>query len=469
MAITRCPYCRAIVDEKDQYCSSCGTQILYPEDAEAEEEIPGEKILDADVEDKDYSIPEPGEGVKDAFEEDEKDGAEDEESEEKSEEESEDVIVLEESEAPDKPATEELASVLKAGEREAESVPPPAPAAPEAPPALPVRRGRRRGPDVIQPVFNFGTAPEPKPGTKTAPIEPPAQAAVPAEPPAEEPVPPEPEASVPAPEPPAPPAPESGPEAPPGEGGEKRPTMAVTFDTRELESIGPTVDLGRHQIEQFLEVLREKEEEGAAAAPPPTGLPPWANGLKETPAPESEPESEPEPGEEPEAETEPERDLEGEALEEDEEEEGAEGKPDTAAGTPLFRTDSGVGLPERISQAKLPFAREATAEEEAGPAGLDLGEAEEAEREARPPFRLSVFLKARAFDLLFIVAVWLAAVWLAARALEKTIFELFASSSTALFLFGGALLALYVFLFAFFLGETLGDRLFRDADEDADN
>ncbi len=466
MAITRCPYCRAIVDEKDQYCSNCGTQILYSEDAEAEEEIPGEKILDADVEEKDYSIPEPGAGVKDVPEEDEKDGAEDEEvSEEKSEEESEDVIVLEESEAPDKPATEELASILKAGEDEAESKPRPGPT-PEAPPAA--RRGRRRGPDVIQPAFNFGTSPEPKPGAKTAPVEPPA---APPEPLAAEPASPEPETSAAKPEAPVSPIPETGPVTPAGgAGGEERPPMAVTFDTRDLESIGPTVDLGRHQIEQFLEVLREKEAEGAAAGPPAGGLPPWANGLKETPEPEGEPESEPEPGAgygpETEPETEPERDLEGEALEEDEEEEGAEEEPGTTAETPLFRTDSGVGLPERISQAKLPFDREATAEIEAGAGDREPGEEEEAEREPRPPFRLSVFLKARAFDILFIVAVWLAAVWLAARALEKTIFELFAAASTPLLLFGAALLALYVFLFSFFLGETLGDRLFRDSDED---
>src|SRR4030042_5363306 len=59
MAIKRCPYCRAIIDEKDQYCNNCGTQLLFPEDADAEEEIKGEKIVDADVEDKDYEIPKP--------------------------------------------------------------------------------------------------------------------------------------------------------------------------------------------------------------------------------------------------------------------------------------------------------------------------------------------------------------------------------------------------------------------------
>jgi hypothetical protein len=452
MAITRCPYCRAIVDEKDQYCTNCGTQILYAEDAEVEEEIPGEKILASDAEDKDYSIPAPGESARDSAEKD--DEAEDEEpdrkdAEEADEVENEDVIVLEESEAPDKPATEELASVLKAGEREPEAKP-----QPEAP-RPPARRGRRRGPDVIQPAFNFGAAPEPKQDPKTGPVEP-------GELVEKAPATPEPEAAE---EAPAAPAAEGGTEAPAGaegpagdDAGPERSPMAVTFDTRELEAIGPTVDLGRHQIEQFLEVLREKEEAVAAARAP--GLPPWADGLKETPAPESVPESEPEV--EPDVEAEP--GFEGEAGEE----EDAERTPDTAAETPLFRTDSGVGLPERISQAKLPFAREETADEEAGLGDREPGEEEEEEREPRPPFRLSVFLKAKTFDILFIVAVWLVTLWLAARALERTIFELFASASTPLLLFGAALFVLYVFLFRFFLGETLGDRLFRDSDEDAE-
>lgn len=500
MAITRCPYCRAIVDEKDQYCSNCGTQILFAEDAEAEEEIPGERILNADPEEKDYSIPEPRGDAQAADEEDEdeeeadediddeeeiKDGAEDEEPEEAEEEgkeESEDVIVLEESEAPDNPPTEELAAVIKAGERETRRKPraETAPEEPPSPSAPPGRRGRRRGPDVIQPVFNFGEAPEARPDTKAVPPEPiePPGPPEPPEPAGDEPVLPGPEAAE---EPEAPAATVSAPEAPPapaGEAGaeaaaevpspggqsagEERPPMAVTFDTRELEAIGPTVDLGRQQIEEFLEVLREKEEEGAAVRVPPTGLPPWATGLKETPEREPEPETGPE--EEPEAGPDEEEDLgfEGEPLEA--EDEGAASGPTPV--TPAGRTDSGVGLPERISQSKLPFAREETADEEAAFGARGLGEAEEDEGARRPPFRLSVFLKAKAFDILFIAAVWLVAIWVAARTLGRTIFELFASASTPLLLFGAALLLLYAFPFWFFLGETLGDRLFRDSDED---
>jgi hypothetical protein len=51
MAIRRCPYCKAIIDEGSEYCSNCGTQLIFPEDEFVEEEIPGEKIIDINEED----------------------------------------------------------------------------------------------------------------------------------------------------------------------------------------------------------------------------------------------------------------------------------------------------------------------------------------------------------------------------------------------------------------------------------
>ncbi len=65
MAIKRCPYCRSIIDERDQFCNNCGTQLLFPEDEFIEEEIPGEKLTDADEKaeagdvDLDLSLEEP--------------------------------------------------------------------------------------------------------------------------------------------------------------------------------------------------------------------------------------------------------------------------------------------------------------------------------------------------------------------------------------------------------------------------
>jgi hypothetical protein len=157
-------------------------------------------------------------------------------------------------------------------------------------------------------------------------------------------------------------------------------------------------------------------------------------------------------------------------------------------------SDSTIGLPERVSQAPLPFEREATgeaaegeeaaAEEEAippaepvrppvlpvreqeGPRGpapretVAAGAIEEAE--PGPPFSFSVFFKSKAFDALFVGVFWLVAIWLAAHSMDLTLFEILGGMSGSMVLFYVVLLILYVFLFKFFLGETLGDRLFRE-------
>lgn len=52
MAIRRCPYCKAIIDESQKYCNNCGTQLLFPEDEFVEEDIKGEKIVDEDLKDE---------------------------------------------------------------------------------------------------------------------------------------------------------------------------------------------------------------------------------------------------------------------------------------------------------------------------------------------------------------------------------------------------------------------------------
>jgi hypothetical protein len=50
MAIRRCPYCKAIIDEEDKYCNNCGTQLLFPEDESIEEDIPGDRIVEEEEE-----------------------------------------------------------------------------------------------------------------------------------------------------------------------------------------------------------------------------------------------------------------------------------------------------------------------------------------------------------------------------------------------------------------------------------
>jgi hypothetical protein len=51
MSIRRCPYCKAIIDESQKYCNNCGTQLLFPQDESVVEDTKGEKIRDEDFRD----------------------------------------------------------------------------------------------------------------------------------------------------------------------------------------------------------------------------------------------------------------------------------------------------------------------------------------------------------------------------------------------------------------------------------
>jgi uncharacterized RDD family membrane protein YckC len=79
----------------------------------------------------------------------------------------------------------------------------------------------------------------------------------------------------------------------------------------------------------------------------------------------------------------------------------------------------------------------------------------------RPPFSFSVFIKSKTFDLLFVGLFWLVALWLAASSMGMTLFDILGSMSGSMLLLYAVFVLLYFFLFKFFLGETLGDRLFR--------
>jgi len=425
MAIKRCPYCRAIIDEKDPYCNNCGTQLLFPEDAAVEEEIKGEKIVDADVEEKDYEIPGPGDATSGTAE------SAEEEDLEKDEAEPEEEVILVDEDKREK-GGERSSAELVPEEKAPEETPAGMPAAGEALPALsaePAAEIPVEGLPVIFAAERDGGQRETEEGKVEKLGD----------------------------------EPETEEQAPAG----KKP---LTFDTRELDRIGKTAELGKEQIEKFLEVLKEREEESKARSikppEPEDNLPPWARGLKEqTPVSGFAGGDEAmgrEEGEEREA-------LEaGEPLPESEE--AAEEKDERPARRIV---DSGIGLPEKVIQATLPFEKaipreEVSTEGEAAPSRKEepyeeKAEEEEAARE-RPPFKLSVFLKAKSFDVLFVAVFWLMSLWLAARSMDVTIFQMFGVVPDGLFVFLGALLVLYFFPFYFFLGETLGDRLFRDED-----
>lgn len=416
MAITRCPYCHAIIDENVKYCNNCGTQLLFTEDADVEEEIPGEKIIDADTEEKDYTVEEPEGEAKPKEDRDLDEGLE-----EEAEELALDKLVAEEAEEDD--VTKEVILV-----------------------------------DEIEAAEAGGKDEPEEPGEKeeTAELKN-----------AEE------EKSE---EPPA--ADKDRDEA---EASEEAVPQPVTFDTQELEGIGKTVELGKEKIDKFLEVLAKKEAE--VEPPPkearePSGtLPPWASTMKGAPVFPDE--------------TGPVGALD-------------KGVADTTA--PAFEeeveifprrkdSDSTIGLPERVSQSPLPFEQGAAEEEEeeegepaegearekilptAGPvrpereAVRPVRESERREAEAeeegeepepRPPFSFSVFFKSKAFDVLFVGLFWLVALWLAANSMGATLFDTLGSMSGSMLLLYAVFVFIYFFLFKFFLGETLGDRLFRE-------
>jgi len=446
MAITRCPYCHSIIDENDKYCNNCGTQLLFTEDEEIEEEIPGEKIIDAETEEKDYTVDEPEDEKRPAAGKD-LDGDIDEDLEEELKEKTEElaldelvveearaeagdevteeVILVDEIEAaeaggkdePEEPGKkDETAEIKAAGEVEGEE---------DEETAAAVVPG-----DVTEPVIEYVTGDKDRDEAGAA---------------------------------------------------DKTAPRSVTFDTQELEDIGKTVELGKDKIDKLLEVLTEKKSDEPPLPPPekvrePTGtLPPWASTMKGAPVFP--------------ADTGP---VEARKV--------LGGEPPTPAAeeeVEIFPrrkdSDSTIGLPERVSQAPLPFGRgaaegEVGAEEEgedetreeilplaepvrpARPPVLSVREPERREAEAaeegeepapRPPFSFSVFFKSKAFDILFVGIFWLVALWLAAYSMGMTLFEILGSMSGSMLLLYAVLVFLYFFLFKFFLGETLGDRLFR--------
>jgi RNA polymerase subunit RPABC4/transcription elongation factor Spt4 len=516
MAIIRCPYCHAIIDENDKYCNNCGTQLLFSEDESVEEEIPGEKIIEAepDEEEKDYEIEEPGKattklldandgveektvepaeapegetGTKDIGEliEEEKPEAVRDAELEGHEDETEEVILVDEIAAQEAAAKAEEES----GGKEVVADETAKPAAPKSASEEETRAY------AIEPLEKEGR------GDKTAaPTSPPA--------PAEK-------VRVTEPGTEAEPAKEGKPDTKGVRTGEienvgaEEPAPAaapkpMTFDTQELEGIGKTVELSKERLDKRMDIMAEKqkEEEPRKEAPKPaepekkTGtLPPWADRIRSSASV---------------VEREDTRDLGRGFIKEEaaglgdkhaQEGSGRDGtgeKPGQNAEEEIFPRrkppDSGIGLPERVTQAALPFELavrgeaegEEVAEEEAfesAPAPAEPGlpkkeglrppireeaeaeadfEKEAEEEEPRPPFRLAAFLKAKAFDVLFIGIFWLVALWVAARSMNATLFELLSVTSGSVFLLYAVFILIYFFLFKFFLGETLGDRLFKE-------
>jgi hypothetical protein len=369
MAIKRCPYCKAIIEEGLEYCSNCGTQLLFPDDEFIEEEIPGEKIVDEDVPEED----EPSGEI---------------ESEEEG-------LPPEETRAPtEKELEKEMPSAEEPAEEEV-------------------------GPEESEPpeeeiLEEATTEPE---ADEEAPVEeiPPEEYEEIAESPAKEPA--------------AEEEPELKAEAPVEEEEEE-----TGVRTEDVGKTADTVEKEKQEIDRFIESLRkERQGKEAESVKADEELPPWAAKMRESPPLEV-------------FETEEEEKAE-EALETEEEfpHEETEEPPSDQEIPP---EDSGVGIPETVSQKDLPFMGKSELEEEEE--GISF----------QPSSRFVSWIKSRAFDVLFIGVLWLLTLWIASRVMEVGLFRLIAASTSLVLGFYGILLVVYFFLFFVFLGETLGDHIF---------
>ncbi len=409
MAIRRCPYCKAIIDEGSEYCSNCGTQLLFPEDEFIEEEIPGEEIVEEEdeVEEK---------GEEEAEEAEEEGGYSPEEEideqqdviEEESEEGIEHEVV-----ADEKLKKAKMGEIDRSGKKEVLEEP---------------EIEEEQQEEEESTVGDFGL--------------------------------------------------------PPGEGRDEyfvEEDKEASIKTEDLEKIIDPEEKEKAEIEKFLKSLREDRGKWGGEIPPTDELPPWAEEIKEKKPEETlgegeerrsqdiiEPEEEHPAVEEPMGESPP---LEEEPLPLEEEQE--EDMPDeeelhpdeitSEEKTPEVELpledikgdvpqdedtslpDTSMGFPEGVEQEKLPFDDK--------PAEMFV--------ERRPSsIRFPNWVKSRAFDVLFIVAIWIVAVHIASRMMATNLFRLISVAVLPIFTFYIVLLAAYLFLFFLFLGQTLGDHLF---------
>jgi hypothetical protein len=387
MAIRRCPYCKAIIDEQDKYCNNCGTQLLFPEDEFVEEEIPGDKIIDEEEEKKEEPEgKDTGEGPELEAE------LEDEEEDEEEEEEEPEGLRLDaddEEEDEEEKGTDESGERAGGDEKEAE------PGTSKVDAGLEENEDK---PGVIDKAKDEEKAEEEE-GEAFRQEEESSEDEVRGEEPG--------------------PAEQEEPE----ENADKKYEVSLEEDelvikTKEMTRLTGTTD-------------RATAGEGR---PPDTGsLPPWASRIRETPA-----------------------------AVEPEDETWAEPNPLSREWT----TDSGIGIPEKITQAALPFA------DTRGPSGTPPGQEKDhveeetddvtAEEETGRPRSLSMKLRAKLVDWIFVTALWVISLWFTAEVVGVSFFRLLFGSPLPVLAFYAILLILYFFLFLYFLGETLGDHYFSE-------
>jgi hypothetical protein len=439
MAIRRCPYCKAIIDEQDKYCDNCGTQLLFPEDEFVDEPIPGDKIIDGEsgekderkeeledegeeeekkkeaeeeIEDAEYGEEEEIEDAEYGEEEEIEEEEEEEEDEEKSEEE---IKKFAGSEKEEEEADEE--ELEFAGEEKGEFLEPQQEEGEEGlkertPTGEIIEEEAEKEDRELQAWIELkeeiakkahGEAKEAEQQESIKGVRQEARAKI----------------QVP----------------------DKKYEVSIkedelVFKTKELDELTQAVEDGKKELEQFLASFEEKKEkkDEKLGSDTKVELPPWASGIKEAPP----------------------------SLTPDQEERAEEEQRTTSQ---EWATDSGIGIPEKVTQSTLPFTGPVVRKEEQKEQREKEQMKEAAgEAETEPPRGFSLKLKAKCVDLIFITALWLISLAFAAGVIGVSFFKIIFLAPLPVFAFFLILLLLYFFLFLYFLGETLGDHYFFEGD-----
>lgn len=440
MAIKRCPYCKAIIEEESGFCSNCGTRLLFPEDESKEEEIPGDKIVEeeeippgepeeVETDEERSKEEEIGKEEMELKEGDKEQAARSEEKEKKDIEKFLETVKSERVEEEKEESDAKGETQPKSGQMEFKT---------EELDQIPDARTKERE-DIEKFLASL------KGGGRKAP----------------------------SPEAQAPPTPQEREKEAPESLGEKIPAktlgeidtderlfirkeieerLKTGFKAEETEEASGPEEEEREAIDRFLksvkreraekagileeeEILPDSKKISEGTSKLKEALPPWAEKVQKGAALEVEAE---------EREAAPEL---GKELQEEEEEVEAEEKEEGGeeALDELPIPEKEAELKERIEEVGLPFEGEIE-EERAG--------------KRRAPSRLSTWLKRRAFDLLSIAVLWIISLWLASRLMEVSLFRLILVSALPSLGFYLVLLVIYFSFFILMLGATPGDLIF---------
>jgi hypothetical protein len=447
VAIKKCPYCKAFIEEDSEFCSNCGTKLIFPEDEDIEEEIPGERIIEMKEEDAHKSR-----GRKQQPELPEDIGGT---SPEENLPESEETGIRVKEEWPEDPGTapppederksldDSTADEMEEPDSDAEGADAPEE---ETGDYIDLKEEEEKARDEEEELF--GPAPDTPPPKGISPFD--------GIPELEE---EEKSGDDPAPEPKDKAESETGPFTPQPDDDEESLKIEKTPRTgswlfpeesaaaqekkEETEEDADSSDKEKEEIERLLDTLKKERQEIKKRIKDIEGdLPPWAEKMKDSGKQQNEPEVKTSEVIATKASSEP--------------------KQDTVRNDFIMEKDS--GMHEEASTEKEGLE----AEEDAGFSGTNQGmlfgsEQEESRSRAFGVFsflKLSRKFKSRLFDILLVAGLWLISFGIAAHLTGTQVFRLITEAVLPAAGFFVILILVYFGLFLIFLRETLGDLIF---------